>query len=119
MVYLKINLVIFEVVLTRSHQMVLSLENLRNLKHEVKKMADLAKHFAQSSFLPCRGKLSHPNTVLWLNGCPKWSERLCLDGGWVECLEWFREGVWSVIHSRTNSQSGLYLGTTFKMVPTH
>lgn len=47
MVYLKINLVIFEVVLTRSHQMVLSLENLRNLKHEVKKMADLAKHFAQ------------------------------------------------------------------------
>lgn len=89
MVCLKINLMIFEVVLTKSHQMVLSLENLRNLKHEVNKMADCS----ESSFLPCRGKLSYPNTVWWLYGCPKWSERLCLDGRWVERLEQFREGV--------------------------
>lgn len=94
MVYLKINLMIFRSS-PKSHQMRFSLENLRNLKHEVNKMADLAKHFAER-FLFClgRGKLSYPNTVWWLYGCPKWSERLCLDGRWVEQVrKQFREGV--------------------------
>lgn len=48
----------------KSHQMVLSLENLRNLKHEVNKMADLAKHFAER-FLFCLAEGSFHTQILF------------------------------------------------------